>query len=179
MYPDTMKKHTTDYELSAEGQTKIEAVDGYLEQAIHDGRPLEALLATKRLGEIIDARAKEAARQATKASWSWTDVGHALGVSKQAAHQKLRSRIQDTIDKERSKLERAEQAGHAKIARRAEQGREALDRLPHAIPQVETARQRLSDWERSQHEKLSRGVQKGREGLTRAEQTVEDELNNG
>jgi hypothetical protein len=145
-------------ELSPEGQTKIDAVDGYLEAAIRDGRPIEALVATKRLGEIADARAKEAARVATEGSWSWTDVGGALGVSKQAAHEKLRARIQGKIDEKLSKLDQAEQAGRAKIARRAKRG------------------QRSPEWEARQRDKLSRDVQKARDELARAQQTVEDKL---
>jgi hypothetical protein len=167
---------TARYELSAEGQAKIEAVDGYLEQAIRDGRPIEALIATRGLGEIANARAKEAARVATEGSWSWTDVGRALGVSKQAAHEKLRARIHGKIHQELSKLDRAEKAGHAKIARRAQRGREKLDQLPQPTPEAESARVRLDEWERRQHEKLSRDLQKARKELARAEQTVQDKL---
>jgi hypothetical protein len=166
----------TAYELSAEGRARIDAVDGYLEEAIGDGRPIEALIATRRLAEIADARAREAARVATEGTSSWTDVGRALGVSKQAAHEKLRSRIQDKLDKQRTKLEQAEQAGHAKIARRAQRGREKLDQVPFPSPQVDAARQRLTDWERRKREKLGRDVHKAHEELARAEQTVRDNL---
>jgi hypothetical protein len=165
-----------EYELPAEGRTKVEAVDRYLERTIHDGRPIEALIATRQLGEIVDARAKQAAREATEGSWSWTDVGRALGVSKQAAHEKLRARIQGKLDKNLSKLERAEQAGHAKVARRAKRGRDKLDQHPRPTAKTEAARQRLSEWEQQQHETLSREVQKAREELARAEQRVQDEL---
>jgi hypothetical protein len=143
-----MNEDTMRYELSAEGQARIEAVDGYLERAIRDGRPIEALIATRQLGEITDLRAKEAARVATEGSWSWADVGGALGVTKQAAHEKLHARIQGKLDEARSKLQQAEQDGHGKIARRAER----------------------------QHEKLSRDLQKAREQLARAEQKVQDTL---
>ena len=169
-------ENATRYELSGEGQAKIEAVDGYLEQTIRDGRPIEALIATRRLGEIADDRAKEAARVATEGSSSWADVGRALGVSKQAAHEKLRVRIHRTINKERSKLERAEQAGHAKIARRAQRRRERLESAPLGDPKVESARQRLDEWEGRRHEELSRELQKARETLARAEQAVQDKL---
>jgi DNA anti-recombination protein RmuC len=169
-----MSEDTPQYELSPEGQAAIEAVDGYLERAIREGRPIEALVATKQLGEITNARAKQAAREATEGSWSWTDVGQALGVTKQAAHEKLRARIGEKLDRKLSKLEQAEQAGHAKIARRAARGREKLDR--RAAPETEAASQRLSEWERRQHEKLTRDMQKARDELARAEQKVRDEL---
>jgi hypothetical protein len=170
-----MDEDTTGYQLPAEGQAKIDAVDGYLEQTIRDGRPIEALIATRRLGEIADARAKEAARVATEGSWSWTDVGRALGVTKQAAHEKLRARIHDKIDKKLAKLDRAEQAGHAKIRRRAQRARDKLDK--HAQPTAKLeARERLSEREQRRHEKLGRDVQKAREELARAEQTVQDRL---
>jgi hypothetical protein len=171
-----MTENTTSYELPAEGQAKIEAIDDYLGQTIRDGRPIEALIATRRLGEMANDRAKEAARVATEGSWSWTDVGRALGVTKQAAHEKLRARIHRTIDKELSKLDRAEQAGHAKIARRAKRGREKLESASPADAKVESARQRLDEWEGQQHERLSRDMQKAREKLAGAKQAVQDKL---
>jgi hypothetical protein len=174
-----MSEDTTRYELSADGQAKIEAVDGYLEQTIRDGRPIEALIATKRLGEVANDRAREAARVATEGSWSWTDVGRALGVTKQAAHEKLRARIHRKIDKKLSKLERAEQAGHAKIARRAKRGRKKMESVPPAHAKVESARQRLDEWEGRQHERLSGDMQKAREKLARAEQAVQNKLDGG
>jgi hypothetical protein len=171
-----MDDSTTRYQLSAEGQAVIEAVDGYLEQAIRDDRPIEALTATRRLGEIADARAKEAARVATEGPWSWNDVGQALGVTKQAAHEKLRARIQGKLDKQLSKLEQAEQAGHAKIAARAKRRRDKLDQHPHPTPKMEAARERLSKAEQRQHEKLGQDMQKAREEFAQAEQTVRDKL---
>jgi hypothetical protein len=125
-----MDEDAKSYELSPEGDAKIKAVDSYLEEAIRDGRPIETLIATKRLGEIINDRAKESARVATADSWSWTDVGRALGMTRQAAHEKLRARVRDEIDKGLAKLERAEESGRAKITRRAIRRREGLDKAP-------------------------------------------------
>jgi hypothetical protein len=170
-----MDENTTRYELSPEGDAKIKAVDSYLEEAIRDGRPIETLIATRRLGEIINDRAKEAARVATEGSSSWTDVGRALGMTRQAAHEKLRARVRDEIDKGLAKLERGEKAGRTKITRRAMRGREGLDKAPSS-PKVESARQRIDEWEHAQHEKLSRKVQKAREDLNRAQQSVQEKL---
>jgi hypothetical protein len=171
-----MSENATKYALSADGQAKIDAVDGYLEQTIREGRPIEALMTTRRLGEIASVRAKEAARVATEGSWSWSDVGRALGVTKQAAHEKLRTRVQREFDKSRSKLERAEQAAHAKVARRAQRGRERLESVPVAHPRVESAGQWLDEWESRRHEVVSGELRKAREKLARAEQAAQDKL---
>jgi paraquat-inducible protein B len=171
-----MEEKAARHQLSAEGQASVEAVDDYLEQAIRDDRPIEALIATRRLGEVAEARAKEAARVATEGPWSWTDVGHALGVTKQAAHEKLRARIQGKLDKQLSKLGQAEQAGHAKIAARAKRRLDKLDQRPHPTQKMEAARHRLSEAEQRQHEKLSQDMQKAREELAQAEQTVRGKL---
>jgi DNA-binding transcriptional regulator YiaG len=170
-----MDGNTTSEELSPEGLAKISAVDSYLEKTIRDGRPIETLIATRRLGKIMNDRAKEAARVATGGSWSWTDVGRALGMTRQAAHEKLRARVRDEIEKGLATLERAEKAGRAKITRRAMRGREGLDRAPFSRG-VESARQRINEWEQGQHEKLSRKVQKSRDELDRAGQSVQEKL---
>jgi hypothetical protein len=171
-----MDRKTTSEELSPEGLAKIDAVDSYLEKAIRDGRPIETLIATRTIGKIVNDRAKEAARVATASSWSWTDVGRALGMTRQAAHEKLRVRVRDEIEKGLAKLERAEKAGRAKITPRASRGREGLDKAPFSRS-VESARQRIDEWERGQHEKLTRKVQKARDELNRAGQSVQEKLN--
>jgi hypothetical protein len=168
------KKRNED--LSPEGLAKIEAMDSYLAETIRAGRPIETLIATKRLGEIMNDRVKEAARVATAGSWSWTDVGKALGMTRQAAHEKLRARVQGEIDNGRATLERAEKSGRAKIARRAMRGRERLDTVPSLSPKVESARQRIDEWEHGQQEKLTRHLQSAREELDRAEQSVREKL---
>ena len=166
------------YELSQEGSRRIEAVDSYLGEAIRDGRPLEALVVTKKLGDIISERAKEAAQAATAGSASWTDVGKALGMSRQAAHEKLRAQVRGEMEKGRSKIARAEEARRTKIKLRAARGREGLDKASPS-PQIEVARQRIDEWERDQNEKLSRKIQKAREDLERAERSVEEKLDKG
>jgi hypothetical protein len=166
-----MDEKTTSEELSPEGLARIDAVDSYLEETIRDGRPIETLIATRKLGKIMNDRAKEAARVATASSWSWTDVGRALGMTRQAAHEKLRAHVRDEIEKGLAKLEGAEKAGRAKITRRAMRGREGLDKAPFSSG-VESARERIDEWEQGQQEKLSRKVQKARDELDRAGQSV-------
>ena len=165
-----------DHELSPEGRTTIAAVDDYLEQTIEQGRPIEALIATKRLGEITGDRAKQAARMATEGAWSWTDVGKALGVSKQAAHEKLRTRVREEMDEVRSKLEQSERTGHAKIARRAQRGRERLEEAAPYSPKIDVARQRIDEWEQEKHDKLDRKIEKARGTVTRAQESAERKL---
>ena len=110
-----MANHEQELDLSPEGIDRLEAVDAYLDERIRSGRPIEALVATRRLGEIANDRAKQAARAATDGPWSWSDVGSALGMTKQAAHEKLRARVGEEIAKAVAKLDQAEQAGRAKI----------------------------------------------------------------
>jgi hypothetical protein len=158
-------------EISPEGIAALGAVDGYLEAAIRDGRPIEALMATRRLGEVVNQRSKEAARAATDGSWSWTDVGRALGMTKQAAHEKLRARVHDDLAKGMAKVDKAGQKAHAKIGRKAERGRSGLDRAaPHA--DVESARQKIDDWEQEKHAKLDRDISRARDEIARAEKSV-------
>ena len=171
-----MANETSSYELSGEGQSLLDAVDAYLEDSIRRGRPIEALVATRRLGEITSERAKQAARAAIEGSWSWTDVGEALGITKQAAHEKLRERVRDEMEKGRSKLDRAESQGRAKISRRAMRGRAELDKVPPVSAKVEIARQRIDEWEQRQHDKLSRKVEKGRKEMERAERSAYEKL---
>jgi hypothetical protein len=171
-----MNSEAFPHELPPDGHEKIEAVDGYLEEAIRNGRPIEALIATRRLGEIVNDRAKQAARVATEGSSSWTDVGNALGITKQAAHEKLRARVRGDMDKARAKLDRAEKAGHDKITRRAARGRDGLDRAAPFSPKVDPAKKRIDGWEQRKHDKLNRDVEKARDELARAEEAVQEKL---
>jgi len=171
-YPDAMTDDRSDpKQISSEGTATISAVDSYLEETIREGRPIEALIGTRRLGEIVNERSKEAARAATDGSWSWSDVGRALGMTKQAAHEKLRARVHDELAKGLSKLEESEERGHAKIARRAKRGRDGLDRAAAVSPKVDSARQRIDEWE-EQHAKLDRNLGKARDEIERADQSV-------
>ena len=171
-----MSRDEPGHELPPEATNRISAVDGYLEDAIQGGRPIEALTAIRWLGDIANRRSREAARAATEGAWSWSDVGGALGMSKQAAHEKLRARVHDEIAKGLSKIEEAQGAGHAKISRRARRGQEQLDRAAPFSPKVDSARQRIDEWEQSQHERLDRKVEKARRETARTERSVQEKL---
>jgi hypothetical protein len=170
--PDNQRKH----DLTPEGIARVEAVDAYLEDSIRSGQPIEALIATRWLGEIASARAREAAQVATEGPWSWTDVGTALGMTKQAAHEKLRARVQNEIAKGFAKVEEAEKTGRAKITRRANRGREGLDRAAPFSPKVDSARERIDEWEQSRHDKLSRKIDKARKTVAQTEDSVLSKL---
>lgn len=162
--------------LSPEGVAVVESADRFLEESIREGRPLEALAAIRHLGEISGRRAKEAARAATEGPWSWSDVGGALGTSKQAAHQKLSARVRHEIDKSLAQLDRAEEKAHAKIARRAQKGRRGLDRAAPFAPDIDSARERLDGWERGRHDKVDRKIREAREKISRTEQDVQRKI---
>ncbi|MEA2434859.1 MAG: hypothetical protein QOG54_2316 [Actinomycetota bacterium] len=170
-----MADNERDQELTPEGIARIEAVDAYLVDSIRAGEPIEALIATRRLGEIASARAKEAAQVATEGRWSWSDIGTALGMTKQAAHEKLRARAHNEIAKGLAKVDEAERTGRAKVTRRANRGREGLDRAAPFSPKVDSARERIDEWEQKQNEKLTRKIEKARRTVAESEKSV---LNN-
>lgn len=172
-YPDAMTKDTTSYALSADGEAKIEAVDGYLKQAIADGRPLEALIATRRLGEVADVRAKEAARVATEGSWSVVDRRGPGPRSDEAGSAREASRPRPGQARRAAREARPGRASGSRQDRAPRPTRtRQLERVPVPSPTVDAARQRLSEWEHRKHEKLDRDVQKACEEIARAEQTV-------
>jgi hypothetical protein len=51
--------------------------------------PLEALSSAVRLEHLARTLAEHAATAATRAAMSWSDIGAAYGISKQAAHQRF------------------------------------------------------------------------------------------
>ena len=163
------------YKLSPEGDAKIKAVDCYLEEAIRDGRPIETLIATKRLGEIVNDRAKEAARVATAGSSSWTDVGRALGMTRQAAHEKLRTRVRDEIDKGLAKLEHGEKAGRDKITRRGSVGARVWTR-PHRSRRWSRHASRSTSGNGVSMRNSAGRCRRHARNLNRAEQSVQEKL---
>jgi len=154
-----------DIELPDTARTNIEAIDAYLGQAIGEGRPIEALVAIKAIGEVMDIRVKEAARAAAEGVWSWADVGDALGISKQAAHQKLSLRALAIHER----LDRREKAGHERVSRKFQHARETMKKHPAARDpkRAQTIKQKLDERERARHERLRRRTKEVRAKLDR------------
>jgi hypothetical protein len=67
--------------------TTLNQLDNHLDEAI-EADPLEALALIGSVHRDVDDRQRRAVRAAAL-QHSWTEIGDALGVSKQAAHQKF------------------------------------------------------------------------------------------
>jgi hypothetical protein len=156
--------------LPDEARARIEAVDAYLESAIEEGRPIEALSTCRALGTVIERRTKEAAQAAVESTWSWANVGAALGVSKQAAHEKLSHTFQRVQDK----LDRSEQEGHEKISKHADQARKKLN--TRSDQRAQEARAKIDQRERARHDKLTQRIQASREKVAQQEEKAKTKL---
>ena len=73
--------------------------------------PLDALYATTKVQRILEERQRHAVRIAAR-SHSWAEIGAALGVSKQAAHQRFAKPWAETLKQELKGESRARQAAH-------------------------------------------------------------------
>lgn len=119
--------------------------------------PLAALRLIREIGEICTARAKQAADAAVVTSSSWADIGAALGVSKQAAHQRL-SGTSPKLEEVLRRLDAAEVKEHAKIDRKVGDAREKIARHP----QRERVEGILTEKQEQAHEKVSERMEKAR-----------------
>jgi hypothetical protein len=54
-----------------------------------DHRPLEGIRETRGIELALDKAIRDQVRNAKKAGCSWTEIGHALGTSKQAAWERF------------------------------------------------------------------------------------------
>lgn len=122
-----------------------------------DTDPLAALRLIREIGEICTARAKQAADAALVTSSSWADIGAALGVSKQAAHQRL-SGTSPKLEEVLRRLDAAEVKEHAKIDRKVGDAREKIARHP----QRERVEGILTEKQEQAHEKVSERMEKAR-----------------
>lgn len=133
-----------------------EQVDAHLQKLIETD-PLGALRVIRDVGDICTARAKQAADAAVVSSSSWTDIGAALGVSKQAAHQRLSGsspKLQEIL----RRLDIAETDQHAKIDRKMSDARDKIQRHPHRAEVIPI----LDAKEEQAHDKLTARMERAR-----------------
>ena len=113
--------------------TRLDELIDYTKQQHPDGGALrhlsDAVLVSEHLGELADHLVGHFVDQARKAGTSWTDIGRAMGVSKQAAQKRFVPRAEDLgadtgfYDRLTARAKRvaaaaqdeARQSGHAEI----------------------------------------------------------------
>jgi MoxR-like ATPase len=93
------------------------------------------------LQKETDEHLREAVRQAALIS-SWREIATALGVSKQAAHQRFKTYAKDVADEMRTHQRTIKQARHNGDSERAAQARARRDDL---AVQLRTAARALND----------------------------------
>ena len=135
---------------------EVERLDEELLRLI-DTDPLAALRLIRDVGDICTVRAKQAADAAVVSSSSWADIGAALGVSKQAAHQRLSS-TSPKLEEVLRRLDAAEVKEHAKIDRKMGDARAKIARHP----QRDRVEGILAEKEQEAHEKVSARMSRAR-----------------
>lgn len=126
-------------------------------QDLIDTDPLGALRVIRDVGDVCTVRAKQAADAAVVSSSSWTDIGGALGISKQAAHQRL-SATSPKLEEILRRLDAAETREHAKIDSKMSETRKKIARHP----QRERVEQILAGKQEEAHEKVSAKMDRAR-----------------
>jgi hypothetical protein len=113
-------------------------------------RQLTEAIATDAIGALpiitalqkeTDEHLREAVREAALSS-SWREIATALGVSKQAAHQRFKTYAKDVADEMRTHQRAIKQARHNGDSERAAQARARRDEL---AVQLRTAARALKD----------------------------------
>jgi hypothetical protein len=94
-----------------------EDLEAHWVASVDDGDPLEALRAVHRLRAGLLDWESHLARAALARGETWETIGAALGISRQAAWERLRGRISGEIEAERARL-RAERARLAEQRRK-------------------------------------------------------------
>jgi hypothetical protein len=140
--------------LPADGEAAVTSLDALLGTMIAEDRPIDALATIRAVGDVLNTRSPEAAKGAIDGASSWVDVGDALGITRQAAHQRLSTKIREVQER----LDAAEAAKHEKIAERYAKGRASIDEYDHPIVAEKLAkvREKLDRHEAKEHAKLAR-----------------------
>ena len=85
--------------MTPEIPTRLDNLIEYTKKNHPDGDPLQhltaAVVVSERLGELADHLVGHFGDQARRAGASWTDIGRAMGVSKQAAQKRFVPRAED------------------------------------------------------------------------------------
>src|SRR5215475_2350522 len=71
---------------------------------VGDVDPLTALAAARELKDHLSVWEAQLAREALAAGETWDTIGRALGISRQAAWERLRPRIAEAIDADRARV---------------------------------------------------------------------------
>jgi hypothetical protein len=90
-------------ELSSEHRARV--LVARLAAVVDASDPLMALSAARAFKEELSGWEAELARRALAGGATWETIGAALGVSRQAAWERLRSGIAAAIDRDREELE--------------------------------------------------------------------------
>ncbi len=159
-----------DHPLADEARRAVEQLDEVLRSAIAEDRPIDALATIRATGDVLAPRSREAAAAATEAGSSWADVGQALGISRQAAHQRLGSKV----IAQRQRIEEAERTGHERITAKFAKARTRLDRRAADPEHLAAARAQVDASERETHERLARKMRSAHEHLDRQERKRQD-----
>ncbi|MFI5046096.1 MAG: hypothetical protein ACHQIG_03455 [Acidimicrobiia bacterium] len=75
-----------------------------LDEALGDGDPVAALVASRDLRDALARGESSLARRALAAGATWEVIGAALGISRQAAWERLRPGVAEQIETERARL---------------------------------------------------------------------------